>query len=354
LCGTNNDIDLHILDDAGNRAYYGNPAAIPEAVLTSDVQNSGGPEAFFDQQDPSTRHFRYEACYFAEVSDPGATEVTVTLSDPGREPRVSTVTIDPPAAASEFGNCVPIGESLSAPPPPPPDADSDGVPDGSDNCSTAANADQANTYGDGRGDACEPVPPSPSPVPQQQVLGTVQAGPPVQGSTVNVGEVSGKVRYKRRGSKTYTELEGIDQIPVGSTVDATQGRVRLTSAADKTGKTQAADFYRGAFVIKQSKGSAVTELKLDGGKFSSCPKAGKASASAKKRVRRLFGSGKGSFRTRGRHAAATVRGTTWVTEDFCDGTRVKVTSGTVTVRDLVKKKNFRVKKGKSYFARARR
>ncbi len=43
-----------------------------------------------------------------------------------------------------------------------------------------------------------------------------------------------------------------------------------------------------------------------------------------------------------------------VTEDFCDGTRVRVTSGKVTVRDLVKKKNFSVRKGKSYFARARR
>jgi Putative metal-binding motif/RTX calcium-binding nonapeptide repeat (4 copies)/Thrombospondin type 3 repeat len=38
----------------------------------------------------------------------------------------------------------------------PPDGDADGVPDASDNCPTAANANQANTDGDANGDACDP------------------------------------------------------------------------------------------------------------------------------------------------------------------------------------------------------
>ena len=37
----------------------------------------------------------------------------------------------------------------------PPDSDGDGVPDGSDNCPSVANADQTNTDGDGEGDACD-------------------------------------------------------------------------------------------------------------------------------------------------------------------------------------------------------
>jgi len=37
----------------------------------------------------------------------------------------------------------------------PPDTDKDGVPDTSDNCPWAANADQADSDGNGVGDACE-------------------------------------------------------------------------------------------------------------------------------------------------------------------------------------------------------
>jgi ferric-dicitrate binding protein FerR (iron transport regulator) len=54
----------------------------------------------------------------------------------------------------------------------------------------------------------------------------------------------------------------------------------------------------------------------------------------------------------GRYAAATVRGTTWDTIDRCDGTLVKVTKGSVTVRALKKKRDVVVKRGRSYFARA--
>ena len=50
------------------------------------------------------------------------------------------------------------------PAPPPPDGDNDTVPDASDNCPSTYNPDQANTYGDGRGDACEPTP-TPAPTP---------------------------------------------------------------------------------------------------------------------------------------------------------------------------------------------
>jgi hypothetical protein len=48
---------------------------------------------------------------------------------------------------------MPDGESC------PGDLDCDGVPDGSDNCPTVANADQANEDGDRFGDVCDPCPP---------------------------------------------------------------------------------------------------------------------------------------------------------------------------------------------------
>jgi len=109
--------------------------------------------------------------------------------------------------------------------------------------------------------------------------------------------------------------------------------------------------YQGVFVITQTGGSKpVTQLAL-AGKLR-CPR-GKASQSARKRVRRLWGDGAGRFRTKGRTAAATVRGTIWLTEDRCNGTLVRVRRGSVSVRDLVKRKTVIVKRGKSYFARAK-
>ena len=44
----------------------------------------------------------------------------------------------------------------------------------------------------------------------------------------------------------------------------------------------------------------------------------RASAAQKKpKTRKLWGDGKGKFRTKGRYAAATVRGTRWLVQDTC-------------------------------------
>jgi hypothetical protein len=68
---------------------------------------------------------------------------------------------------------------------------------------------------------------------------------------------------------------------------------------------------------------------------------------------KLWGSGKGRFRTKGRYSSATVRGTIWLTADRCDGTLTIVKRGTVSVRDLRRHKTVKVKAGHSYLARAR-
>jgi ferric-dicitrate binding protein FerR (iron transport regulator) len=46
-----------------------------------------------------------------------------------------------------------------------------------------------------------------------------------------------------------------------------------------------------------------------------------------------------------------VRGTRWQTIDRCDGTLIRVLKGSVSVRDVVKKKTIVVKAGKSYLAK---
>jgi hypothetical protein len=115
------------------------------------------------------------------------------------------------------------------------------------------------------------------------------------------------------------------------------------------------------FQVKQSRKSAgLTDIYLRGGDFSACRAqrhmpAGTHLLAKKKRkhaVRKLWGHDHhGRFRTHGRGAIATVRGTTWVVADHCDGTRTTVVAGAVSVRDKRLHKTVLVHAGHSYFAR---
>ena len=174
---------------------------------------------------------------------------------------------------------------------------------------------------------------------------------PVAGKSVNATPVSGKVKVKLPGAKNFIDLSQAANLPVGTTVDTRTGRVTLL-AAGTGGK---ADFYDGLFKISQTKGKApVTTLTLT--EVLSCAKAKKSAvtAAAKKKTRKLWGSGKGKFRTEGKYAAATVRGTRWLTQDYCDRTTVSVKEGVVSVRDNVKHRTVTVRKGKAYTARKKR
>jgi hypothetical protein len=185
--------------------------------------------------------------------------------------------------------------------------------------------------------------------------------PPKLGKHVKVDHQGGKVRVKLPNTGLYIALEHGASIPMGSVVDATRGSVTVTSAHDAKGTPQSATFRGGAFRIEQKVSrKPVTDLIMRGGDFSSCwhraasSRAGEARASAARarRVRHLWGSGHGRFRTRGRHGAATVRGTIWLTEDSCAGTRVTVRRGLVAVRDFPLRRTVMVPKGHSYLSRS--
>jgi len=68
-------------------------------------------------------------------------------------------------------------------------------------------------------------------------------------------------------------------------------------------------------------------------------------------IRQLWANAKGKFRTSGRYASATVRGTIWLTADRCDGTLTRVTQGAVQVSDFILKKKFLVHAGASHLAK---
>ncbi len=164
--------------------------------------------------------------------------------------------------------------------------------------------------------------------------------------------------------KNFVPVSGLRQLPVGSFLDTRKGTVRLTSARNTAGKTQTGDFTAGVFQVLQSRkrsAKGLTELRLKGSSFKRCTarRSGRAQAAGRRRlskraIRRLRSKATGRFRTRGRHSSATVRGTSWTTTDRCDGTLTKVTRGRVDVRDFRRKKTIRLRRGKSYLARARR
>jgi hypothetical protein len=239
----------------------------------------------------------------------------------------------------------------------PNDADGDGVPDSTDNCDTTPNPNQADKDQDAIGDACDDNDGSRAPEPLK---------------TVRARVISGEVFYKPPAGRLaqtppgFLPLRGAAILPVGSIVETAKGRVELTAAAATSGsKTMKAQFYEGRFQIKQvrqgRRGAArrklFTQLPLQGGDFRKvCGRSTRALAAqkkkrSKKKVRHLWGDGKGDFQTRGRGAAATVRGTIWLTEDRCDGTLVRVRRGRVAVRDLRLRKTIIVRAGQSYVAK---
>ena len=204
------------------------------------------------------------------------------------------------------------------------------------------------------------------------------------GGTSNFGAFSGPAHISVASSfqltsknpatrKLFVPLTGAANVPVGSQLDTSKGRIQLTSASDTAGvKTQSSDFYDGIFQVKQSvpkkkpkkPKALVTDLVMKGqiarSRCAPLKGARSAAADAKKKkgpksvLGRLWGNGKGKFRTSGKYSSATVRGTIWQTVDRCDGTLTIVKRGTVSVRDIKRRKTITVKAGHSYLARARR
>lgn len=177
---------------------------------------------------------------------------------------------------------------------------------------------------------------------------------PVQGSSLVVSPGAGKVLIRQPGTNRFLELEAGAQVPVGSEIDVSRGEVTLVTAV--AGGLQDGTFSGGRFVVRQGRaGDGMTSLALKGGTFKGCPRVARASAALfkkKKPVRKLWSKDdNGRFRTHGHNSVATARGTHWLTEDSCAGTRTRVLEGAVAVRDVKRKRTVLVRAGESYLAR---
>jgi hypothetical protein len=183
-------------------------------------------------------------------------------------------------------------------------------------------------------------------------------GPVLVGSRTGTARV-GASQNELRGVR-FVPLEEARQIPVGSFLDTTRGTVELLSARNRGGATQSGRFVRGIFQVLQSRARrarGLTELRLKGSSFSRCGRAGSSSGNwwqraaeaaqgSRRTIRRVRSNANGNFRTRGRHSAATVRGTVWEVSDRCDGTLTRVSRGSVVVRDFRRRRTIVVRAGK--------
>jgi Calx-beta domain len=202
--------------------------------------------------------------------------------------------------------------------------------------------------------------------------------PPIAGQSGNGTATSGTILIKLPGTDVFVPLTGPVQLPIGTIVDATRGTLSL-QMSDGAGGTYTGEFSAGIFkileqtrgVVRRLAGSSAkkpkrkktvtvlfTTLQLEGGDFGVCaPRrlAGSAQEKPKpKAVRRLWGNSKGKFRTKGRHSAATVRGTRWLTSDRCDGTLTYVAQGgPVSVLDFRLGRTIELRQGQTYVARPR-
>jgi hypothetical protein len=195
-------------------------------------------------------------------------------------------------------------------------------------------------------------------------------GAPTLGQTFNVSPVSGLVLIKLNGK--FVPLTQIRQIPKNALINAQHGTLQVISAAgghpatDAAAKgkkhkvkTQTGKFGGAVFKLSQAHDGLTTLTLVEGAvkggpSFAKCK--GKAAdvtatAASSRTLQLLHASAKGKFRTRGKYAAATVRGTSWTTADRCDGTQVHVITGSVAVTDFPHHKTVVLHHGQTYLAK---
>jgi hypothetical protein len=186
-----------------------------------------------------------------------------------------------------------------------------------------------------------------------------QLPPPVFGRSADAQPVSGTVLVRPPGAPAFTPLSAATSLPVGTQIDTTSGRVQLTTAKGTGGRIQSGQFYGGIFTVGQvrtrvaGRRVGLTVLTLSG-PLAACGGGRPAAVDKRKpRKRLVWGSAKGDFSTKGKYGSATVRGTRWLVQDSCAGTRVTVASGVVTVSDFARHRTITVRAPHSVLVRRR-
>jgi Ca2+-binding RTX toxin-like protein len=189
----------------------------------------------------------------------------------------------------------------------------------------------------------------------------------VRGKRVALKPLGDELELEVPTMDRFVPLEDHVNAPVGSSIDATNGAIKLTSAGAVGGgasasrrprsKKQTGVFSGGKFVVSQRRSrKAPTELRLKSN-YKTCGGAKKGARSSRRHrtlLQRLLGRAHGHFRTRGKYSSAeATKPATWTTEDRCNGTLTRVRTGRVTVVDK-RGSRHSVRAGSSYLAKALR
>jgi hypothetical protein len=157
-------------------------------------------------------------------------------------------------------------------------------------------------------------------------------------------------------SATYVPLKGTNTIPVGATIDATNGTVMLATAADYHGaldrrhRIQSGIFSAAIFTIEQmtakqqekhshrkATGMPATNLRLiTPAATTATSRCHAKGAPGSAIVRELSARAKGFFRVIAAASVTIVRNAQWTVEDRCDGTLTGVGRGKATVSFLLR------------------
>jgi hypothetical protein len=157
------------------------------------------------------------------------------------------------------------------------------------------------------------------------------------------------------------------KIPIRSTIDPRSGGVDLATARNRRGARRVASVSAGRFTLRQSRGRhPATKLRL-AGRLPDCRGSSTRRANAKRAprapARRLrvdvrtkhrrgeYRRGRRGLVVRGRYSSGASIGTSWITEETCDGTLTTVLSGTVRVRDFPRGETVLVRAGRRHLAR---
>jgi|GEM_PF-5031377 len=305
------------------------------------------------------------------------TAVSIAVAGPGSPLDIDEVTLMAPDAATPTPTETPTPAPTetpapaAAPAPLPqsvagavPDQDRDGVADARDNCPDVYNPDQHDADRDGVGDACDTLPPATTPpTAGVNALASVVSGTVLVRLPGRFASAFGPLRAPLQDTG-FVPLKGAASLPVGSTVDARAGELKLSSAAngyaagDRHAKLAQTRLRAGIFRIQQARRArrakpAVTipvRLALVSGANAETQCAATA---AKGAVRSLSLVAKGAIEAVAGAVTATASNASFSTSDHCDGTLTQVGRGKVTLKVAHRRKPVVVRAGQAYFAKAR-
>lgn len=187
------------------------------------------------------------------------------------------------------------------------------------------------------------------------------AQPATFAQTVELRPVSGKVLVAvpppggNAGGQKFVPLSAAREVAIGSVVDTTSGRVRLTVATAPPTKLRSGEFHGGIFAIGQPSsdgGLAVLTIRDNRSRRTSCSTTHGRKSKSKRILGLLRGTASEGFQTVGKFSAATVRGTEWGVRNRCDGTFTVVQEGEVVVHEFRPNRSIVLHTGQTFLASA--